>query len=279
MASGGWFEVQTQPASHAQLQQLRRLMGRRDARLETGLCVVEGIKVFAEAVAAGADVVEVFVADDEPDALTEPDGINVSGRRWRAALTNVFTVKAGVLDKIADTVTPQPVMAIVKRPIASVAQVTSGDGLLIIGVDIRDPGNAGTMIRTAELSGATGVVFLGTSVDVSSPKVVRSSAGAMFHLPVVQSTETEKVLTQIRSTGYRTLATAVHREAIDYTSPSLFVGKVAVVLGNEAHGLDASVDALVDQWITIPMQGRTESLNVGMATAILCFEAARQRSL
>jgi RNA methyltransferase, TrmH family len=253
-----------QPASQSQLQTLRRLIGRREARLEAGVCVVESAKVLREALAAGAEIEAVFVREDSEAVV--PLGVSAPVR----------SVELSVFDRLADTETPQPLLAVVRVQRRSIESIHGGT--ILVGVDIRDPGNAGTMIRSAELSGASAVVFLGTSVDVTSPKVVRSSAGGMFHLPVVQCVDTALGLDELRRHGCRVLGTAVHRDAVPYCNDGTLAGDVVIVVGNEAHGLDQFVEPLVDQWITIPMQGRTESLNVGMAASVLCFEAARQRS-
>jgi RNA methyltransferase, TrmH family len=258
-----------QLASKNQLSMLRRLSGRRDARLESGLLVVEGSKVLAEALAAGVVVERVFVDEER---LT-PDDEGVVRVVDSAA---VVGVAQGALSQVTDAITPQAVAALVKSPVADRLPPTVRLGLVVVGVDIRDPGNAGTMIRCAELSGAAAVCFLGTSVDVTSPKVVRSSAGAMFHVPVMQSPNTGEVLSELRARGVRCFGTAVHGEVQVYSEDGVLAGPVAVVLGNEARGLDPSLSSALDGWITIPMVGHTESLNVAMATAILCFEAARQ---
>ena len=132
---------------------------------------------------------------------------------------------------------------------------------------LADPGNAGTIIRSAEAAGADAVVLTPGSVDPYNPKVVRASAGSLFRIPVVEAT-----LESL--SGYRRLGTSSHR-GDRYTDP-VYHGRVAVVVGNEAHGLDD--DAAIDQWITIPHAGPAESLNVAMAATVLAFEVARQRS-
>ena len=129
--------------------------------------------------------------------------------------------------------------------------------------------------NTAEAAGASGVVFCDGTVDVYNPKTVRASAGSMFHVPVVAGGSPVEVLDEVASWGVRRLAT-VARGGTPYDGVDLRRG-VAILLGNEANGLPASVDDHIDVPVTIPMDGRSESLNVGMAAAVLCFEAARQR--
>ena len=142
-------------------------------------------------------------------------------------------------------------------------------------VDVRDPGNLGTVLRSAEASGVGGIICCDGSVDVYNPKCVRASAGSLFHTRVVARGDPVTVLGTLGDWGLRRLGTRpeggepYHR--VDLRGPT------ALVLGNEANGLPAPAAAALDGWVSIPMAGRSESLNVGMAAAVLCFEAARQR--
>jgi TrmH family RNA methyltransferase len=149
------------------------------------------------------------------------------------------------------------------------------EGLVLVAVTVRDPGNAGTLIRSAEAAGASGVVFCGNSVDPHAPKVVRSSAGAVFGIPVVEADDPVKVLDALGGQGRRRLAAvASGGESFDRVD---LTGPVALVLGNETDGLPARLDAHVDGRVTIPVEPPAESLNVGMAGTVLAFEAVRQR--
>ena len=146
---------------------------------------------------------------------------------------------------------------------------------MVVCVDIRDPGNLGTVLRSAEGAGAGGVVCCDGSVDLYNPKVVRASAGALFHVPVVAGGEPVEVLERLGTAGLQRLGTVARGgdapDEVDLRAP------VAFALGNEANGLPEAIDACLDRRVTIPTVGRTDSLNVGMAAAVLCFEAARQR--
>jgi TrmH family RNA methyltransferase len=250
---------------HQKVQRLRRLLSRGSAREAERAFVVEGVKVLSEALDAGAGVESVYLAAGAHDPVA--DRAFEHGAR-------VFELAPGVIERVADTVTPQPVMAVVRfvdRPLADLR----GGGLLVVLVDVRDPGNAGTVLRSAEAAGAHGVVCCEGSVDVYNPKTVRASAGSLFHVPVVAGGDPVEVLREMAGWGVQRLATAAGG-GLDYSDVDL-TGRVAFVLGNEATGLPTEIDGLVDERVTIPMAGRTESLNVGMAAAVLCFEAARQR--
>ncbi|HVM07155.1 MAG TPA: RNA methyltransferase [Acidimicrobiales bacterium] len=247
-------------------------MSRRSAREADRVFVAEGAKVLGEALASGASVEAVFVAPEGRGA-TEDAVIALAYERG----ARVHDLAPGVLERVAGTVTPQPVLGIVSYVDVELSTLrASADGaFVVICVDVRDPGNAGTVLRSAEAAGAAGVICCAGTVDVYNPKTVRASAGSLFHVPVVTGGSPVEVLDEVASWGVRRLATVAHDgspyDEIDLTGP------VAFVLGNEANGLPDGLDAHIDEAVTIPMIGRTESLNVGMAAAVLCFEAARQR--
>ena len=232
-------------------------MGRRSARLDEGLLVVEGATLLREAAAAGWRVVAQVLAPE--------------GEALPAIGEDLWFLAPEVLEKISDTTTPQPVRGLVERRTSSLSNVQS-DGWLLVLDRVSDPGNAGTLIRSAEAAGATAVVMTKGSVDWSSPKTVRSSAGAVFHIPIIEVAD----LTEIKKRGWKLIGTTSHdgpnaqsfRDA-DYT------GNIALVLGNEAHGLDSEVG--VDAWVCIPHVGRSESLNVAMAGTLLAFEVAQRK--
>jgi TrmH family RNA methyltransferase len=252
------------------VQRLRRLSRRRAARQEEGAFVVEGPLLVAEALQAGLAVEQVLVAAD--DGFSQV--VELAGHHG----VPVHTVVAEVLAKSLDATTPPGVAAIVARPEigldAAVAAAAAG-ALTLVLVDVADPGNAGTLLRAAEASGASAVLFCGASVDPCNPKCVRASAGALFHLPVASGGEAVAVLERLGDAGVRRMATVV-RGGTPYDEADL-AGPVAVVLGSEAHGLPDHLDHLVDERLTIPMAGRSESLNVAMAGSVLCFESLRQR--
>jgi len=251
------------------VQQLRRLSGRRAARLEAGAFVIDGPVLIRAAMEAGVGLREVFASSDaDPTLLAE----------LAAAGVVVHEVRDEVLARAVDTVTPQGLAAIADRVEASVADAVAAAAvgpLALVLVDVGDPGNAGTLVRSADAAGAAAVIFCGASVDPSSPKCVRASAGALFHLPVAGGGDPMSVVHQLRGAGVRTAATVV-RGGAPYDAVDL-AGPLALVLGSEAHGLPDALVEVVDQRLSIPMAGRSESLNVAMAGSILAFEALRQR--
>ena len=203
-----------------------------------------------EAVAAGLQIESEFVA-----AGAAP----VSG-------SVVFELAPGVVERVASTDSPQPVLAVARIP--PPALTLAGAAFVLVGDRLADPGNVGTMLRSAEAAGLDGLVLTAGSVDPYNPKTVRASAGALFRVPVLGAG-----LDAVREGGLRIIGTSSHR-GVGHTSADL-TGRIAIVVGNEAHGLGD--DTPVDEWVTIRHQGRGESINVAMAATVLCFEACRQR--
>jgi TrmH family RNA methyltransferase len=245
------------------VQRLRKLVQKRSARQAEGVFVAEGVTLLREALDAGVVPETVFYAPDADVDLVS-DAIDAGAA--------AFGLAPGVMESVADAVTPQPVCAVVGMVDVGI-EALPADGFVVVAVDVRDPGNAGTMLRSAAAAGAKGVVFCDGCVDLFNPKTVRATAGALFRVPVVTSLPVEEVLGAMGQAG-RTRFAAVARDGIDYALADL-TRPTAFVMGNEAHGLPAGLAGLDDR-ITIPLPGPIESLNVGVATAVLCFEAARQ---
>lgn len=251
------------------MQLLRRLSGRRSARSEEGAFVIDGPTLLAEALRAGVPVRDVFATAEAPAALLDDAA--------RAGAT-VHEVSPDVLSRAVDAVTPNAVAAIAGRlevDVEVALAAATASPLTLVLVDVADPGNAGTLVRSAEAAGAAAVLFCGASVDPSSPKCVRAAAGALFHVTLAAGGEPAMVLEQLQGAGVTTAATVL-RDGLPYDEADL-TGPLALVLGSEAHGLPSTLADQVDLRLTIPMAGRAESLNVAMAGSILCFEALRQR--
>lgn len=242
----------------------------RDARFRRseGRCVIEGPRVIDAALDRGAELESTYLAPGAERAFM------TLVTRLRASDVPVVHLKEGVVERIGDTVTPQPVLAVAKFPRHDLSSFGS-DGPVLVAVTVGDPGNAGTMLRSAEGAGAAGVVFCGNSVDVRNPKVVRSSAGAIFGVRAVEADDPVQVLETLGRQGRRRLGTmgagGTTVDDVDLT------GSVALVVGNEARGLPAELDSQLDGMVTVPLEGPVESLNVAMAATVLLFEAARQR--
>lgn len=172
----------------------------------------------------------------------------------------------GVIERVATTERPQPNLAIVEMPTTQIALDVAR--FVVVADRLADPGNLGTILRSCEAAGVDAVVLTPGSVDPFNPKVVRASAGAIFHVPVLTAT-----LDDLHGAGLRLVGTSSHRGepygGVDWS------GRLAIVMGSEAHGL--TDDVPIDHWVRIEHRGRAESLNVAMAATLLAFEAARSR--
>ncbi|MGV3759240.1 MAG: TrmH family RNA methyltransferase, partial [Actinomycetota bacterium] len=185
------------------MQQLRRLSGRRAARSEEGAFVIDGPVLLGEALDAGVRVTDVLATEEAPQELLE---------RAAASGAQLHAVTAEVLGRATDAVTPNRLAAIAARvevPLTTAVEAARTGPLALVLDAVSDPGNAGTLLRAAEASGASAVVFCRGSVDPSSPKCVRAAAGALFRLPVAVGGETTEVLEQLRAGGVTTAATVV----------------------------------------------------------------------
>jgi TrmH family RNA methyltransferase len=248
---------------------LRRLVQKRSLRWSEGVCVLEGPDLIESALESGIEFEALYVdatQSDTPDVAATIERATESGVR-------VFGLGAGVLEKIADATTPQPLLGAVRFPMTKVTAVAC-DGLVLVLHDVRDPGNAGTIIRSADAAGVTGVVFTGQCVDPYNPKTLRATAGSIFHLPVAVST-LDETIAHFASGGAKVFATVTHggvsHRDVDFSQPSV------VLIGNEAEGLDAASIAKCQASMSIPMAGRTESLNAGVAASLIAFEALWRR--
>jgi TrmH family RNA methyltransferase len=231
---------------------------------------VEGPELLSVALEAGAVVESVYVA---PEGRASPAVAAVVDRAFTSGV-RVFDLEPGVVERVADTVHPQPVLAVVGFSAVPV-EVVRDLSMVMVLVDVRDPGNAGTMIRTADAAGVGAVIHCEGSVDPTNPKTVRASAGSIFHVPVVSGGPAGDVVESLKGWGFMTVGTAV-REGVDYAEYD-WRERVALVFGNEASGLGDDVMDRLDHRVSIPMVGRAESLNVGVSASVLCFEALRQR--
>lgn len=224
---------------------------------------------------------EVFVTeralDDERYARVVSDA---SDRGIRVSL---ITDRAA--QSLADTVTNAGLFALCRsvvgtfnsfREILAAKRTDSSEpALVVVGVDTSDPGNAGTIIRIADAMGADGVIFAGETVDPENGKVVRSSAGSIFHLPVVRDRDVTSVIESLKGEGIQLLATAADGAVNIEEADELLAGSTAWLLGNEAHGLSSEVAGQADFQVRIPIRGRAESLNLAAATSICLYASAR----
>ncbi|MFC5469968.1 TrmH family RNA methyltransferase [Cohnella suwonensis] len=264
----GYIESAANPKAKAWAKLLERKHREREGKF-----LLEGVHLVKEALDAGWPL-EAVAFDEGSDALEkfgtyiETSG-NGEGPRW-------YPVSPEVIAKCSETGTPQPIFAVaLKRPPSAEALFGAGDRGLVVALDgVQDPGNVGTIVRSAAASGATAVVLGKGTVDLYNPKTIRATMGALFHVPVLEA-DLQDLLPEAAARGASVVGTSLQaaRSCYDYD----FRRNVWLVFGNEGAGMSEAVSAFAHANVIIPMTGRAESLNVAMAATVLLFEAQRQR--
>ena len=241
------------------------------------LFIVEGIRLVETAVQA-ADWQPEFclcIPELEKQVRTQRILANLAERKCP-----IYGIAEGLYKKVSNTIEAQGILLVMRKKNLPLADLRAGKAVpfWVILDGIQDPGNAGTIIRSADAAGCNGIILTRTSVDVFSDKVVRSTMGSIFHLPIIQGVSHEDLLTFCKQEKVALLAAALDREAkhhfcLDYTKPC------ALVFGNEGNGISPELLQAAEEKLYIPMVGKAESLNVAMAASIVIYEAMRQRMM
>ncbi len=261
------------PAISAGALRSARRMVRRSGREALGQFLVEGPQAVREALRIDGGVVSVIVDDPARNSELVADAL--------AAGVRVVRATTDELASLADTVTPQGIIAVCRTPETSLDDLPATPQLVVICAQVRDPGNAGTVIRCADAFGADGVVLTTGSVELTNPKTVRASVGSVFHLPIVTGVALDDAIAWAREHGLQTLAADAGGEGLDALAAQGELARpTAWVMGNEAWGFaDQPIDG-VDKVVSVPMWGQAESLNLSTAAAICLYTtAAAQRRL
>jgi len=254
-------------AQNPRVKEWASLLERR-GREKLGHYLIEGYHLVEEALRAGAPVRTIAYAVERGRPAGLMDAAAGLAVEW-------VGVSAAVLAKCSDTPTPQGVFAVVDKRAVTLSELLALPPDLAIVLDgVQDPGNLGTIIRSADAVGAGAVILGRGTVDVFNPKALRSTMGSVFHLPIVEA-DLAELLPQARARGVRIVTTSLAAQRSCYEAD--LTAATWLLLGNEAKGVSDAAAALADERVIIPMQGQAESLNVAMAATVLLFEAARQR--
>jgi RNA methyltransferase, TrmH family len=258
-----------QSQHNSRLKELRRAMA-SPGRDSSGRVGIEGPHLLGEALRAGLSFDCVFLAQGA-DALL--DGLRLPPD------AEILSMPRELLSRVLATETPQPIAALIKAPEWSWEDVLgpgleSAPPLILVLAELQDPGNLGTVLRSAEAFGVSGVISLTGTVSAWNPKAVRASAGSVFRVPMVTA-KTRDAMLRLRQSGVKVYATTARRA----TPVDLFdlTGSSALLIGNEGNGVPEDLAAEADGAITIPCPGPVESLNAAVAAGVLLYEAARQR--
>ena len=237
-------------------------------RTQNGLYLAEGLRTAEEAVAYKAVETLFYVATDDDRTMRLLED---------AAMQNIklVCVNENVMKKIADTETPQGIIAVCKMRQPKLENLLASGKMLLVLDRVGDPGNIGTMLRTADAAGIGGLVLLKGCADIYAPKTVRSSMGSLFHIPVLSGVSEQEFVSAAKKAGYDLLVTCL--DGADNLYKADLSGRIAFVMGNEAGGVSETLLTKADKRVYIPMAGRAESLNVAMAAGIVMFEALRRK--
>jgi TrmH family RNA methyltransferase len=249
-----------------------RQLAKRALRQRARSFLAEGPQAVGEALATDGVVTQLFVTSAAQARYAELISLAA------AQGADVHAVSGEVMTELAQTITPQGVLAMCRFIDVPMAQVSAeAPRLAVILANVRDPGNAGTVLRTADAAGAGGVIFAGSAVDPYNSKAVRASAGSLFHLPVVTGAPVEEAVRALRERGLRILAAdgSAATTLDDLQSAGQLGEPTAWLFGNEAWGLPGDVLSLADEAVAVPIYGRAESLNLAAAAAVCLYASAR----
>lgn len=256
--------------SNGQMKNLIQLQKKAKTRNEQDVFVVEGIKMYEEA--PKERIVKVYISETYYNDIIER----------LVDITQYFeekpyeVVKDSVFKEVADTMTPQGIMAIVSKRHYTLEDIISHkEANIVVLEDLRDPGNLGTILRTSEGAGVTGIILSKSCVDLYNPKVIRSTMGSIYRMPYVYVEDLKVTILEAKKQGITLyaahLAGTNNYDIEDYTK------RCGILIGNEANGLSEEVSELANWLIKIPMEGKVESLNAAVAASILMYEIYRQR--
>ncbi len=240
----------------------------RDAR---GLYFVEGIRFVSDAIDNEQDIVSIVISDK----LDSLNGGKELIERATAVCKDCSCVSEKLFKEISDTQTPQGILAVLKKR-EFVLDTVIGQGSSVVVLDtLQDPGNVGTIIRTADAAGVSAVILTKGCVDLYSPKVLRSTMGSVFHLPIFEGLYMNETIGLLKQSGYKVIASHLAGQN-NYFDEDLTC-KSAIIIGNEANGISEETSKLADRLVKIPMPGKAESLNASIAASIMIYEIVRQK--
>ena len=251
--------------SNQKVKELVQLQKKAKYRNQAGVFIAEGSRMVLET--PKEDIQQLYISESYFSKGGQE--LDENGFEFEILSDSVFAY-------VSDTKTPQGILAIVKRKNYKLEDIISHENPHLMVLDnLQDPGNLGTIFRTAEAAGVTGIVLSKDCVDIYNPKVIRSTMGAIYRMPFVYVEDILEALKKIKEKGITTYA--AHLKGKNSYDKEDYKSACAFLIGNEGNGLRDEVSDMADTWIRIPMEGQAESLNAAVAAAVLMFEAARQR--
>lgn len=257
--------------ANAKVKQVVQWQSKPGERRKAGIFTAEGFKMFEEA--PENSIREVYLSEEACERAREKETL------WKKLQrTGYELVSSGVFAKMSDTRTPQGILTVAAQPKYELEQLLQGERpLLLVLENLQDPGNLGTIIRTGEGAGITGVIMSSSTVDIFNPKVIRSTMGSVYRVPFVIAENLTETIAKMKEKGIRTYA--AHLKGEVYYDSFSFLEPTAFLIGNEGNGLTKELADRADFYLKIPMEGKVESLNAAVAASLLMYEGHRQRSM
>lgn len=244
---------------------------KKKARWKAKNFFVEGLRAVEASIVSEAEIEHILYSDSIFQTKRGEELYNKIN-----SYDNVYQITEKLLKEVSDTENPQGIIAVLKFNISTIEDIIEDkDNFLVILDDVRDPGNMGTIIRTADALGANGIIVTQGCVDVFNPKTIRSTMGSILHLPIAYESDIVDVIESLKTQGVKVISTAL--ESSDFCYNTDFKDDFALVIGNEATGVSQKVLEISDYITKIPMSGKAESLNAAIASGIVMYEASRQR--
>lgn len=254
-------------AANAKVKQVIQWQSKTKERKKNKVYLVEGFKMFEEAPVE--QILEVYVSEEAAGKLQ-------ASVQDKLKKTGYEVVAADLFRKMSDTQTPQGILTVLRQPGYSLEDLLSAEKpLLVVLENLQDPGNLGTIVRTGEGAGITGVIMSEQTVDIFNPKTIRATMGSIYRVPFVYVKDMADTLQKLHEKGIHTYA--AHLKGTTYYNDFSFKEPTAFLIGNEGNGLRKETADLAEQYLKIPMEGKVESLNAAIATSLLIYEAHRQR--
>lgn len=260
-------------AGNARVKQIVQWQNKAKERKRDGIFLAEGIKMFEEA--PHESIVEVFVSENLAYKRREKE--TTEDALYKKLIEVGYEVVSDeVFAKMSDTQTPQGILTVLKRPEYNLDLLLQKENpLFIILENLQDPGNLGTIVRTGEGAGITGVIMSAGTVDIFNPKTIRATMGSIYRVPFLYVEDMADTIQKLHKHGVHTYA--AHLSGRIYYQDVSFKGPTAFIIGNEGNGLTKETADRAEKYIKIPMEGQVESLNAAVATALLMYETHRQR--
>lgn len=258
-------------SANARVKQIVQWQSKAKERRKDKVFLAEGIKMYEEA--PEAFIREVYLSQDMEEKARKTPSL------WdKLKRTGYETVSGEVFAKMSDTQTPQGILTVLKQPEYELEELLKqSNPLFVVLENLQDPGNLGTIIRTGEGAGITGVIMSPQTVDIFNPKTIRATMGSIYRVPFLYVKDLGEALEQLHACGVHTYA--AHLQGETFYDTFSFRESTAFLIGNEGNGLTKETADMAESYLKIPMEGQVESLNAAVATALLMYEAHRQRKI